>query len=437
MSRIRNIRYLYLSIFLSPLISLNPILTKVPWKYKKPLLIAVITIFGALLTQRTDSDGTRHLKRVYEYYDGLSFSDYVYGSYRILNFDPLYETNDDIYIHTVSYIAGGILRMPSLFFALVAFVFAFFYINAMEKVFFYKNIQINNLLIFFVTTLVITINFVDNMDSVRMWTGAWVMFYGAFRYTETYKKKYIILLACSIIFHASYIVVAIPAFIIVFTRNFNKKILIALYITSFLISFNPTEIIQNLNSNALGASKVEAYYKDENDIRNSEEILAKEQEKIDSQNFYKKYGKLHSINFGTNFFIISFILMGWFSFKYMTNLEYQLFSLGILMMTWGNLGSFIYAFYNRSVAISGIFIVISVGIFFLRGQYVLLKNNLTAMLLIWICVLTFFPFLIFKVANTIQYCSMGNLLLPIIPFMFNDLNFSIRDILGFIIFNEH
>ena len=48
------------------------------------------------------------------------------------------------------------------------------------------------------------------LNSIRMWTGMWVFFYGTYSYAITKKKKFLAVILFSIVVHFSYVIVLIP-----------------------------------------------------------------------------------------------------------------------------------------------------------------------------------------------------------------------------------
>src|SRR5690554_104344 len=109
--------YNFLFMFISPALSLiHGLRSNYTPKFKRQLMIVFITIYGSIITLSESNDGTIHLQNVYNNYVDLSFVDFLSGIMDILLFIDNPHTNDDLYIHFVSYLTGGVLGMPGLFF---------------------------------------------------------------------------------------------------------------------------------------------------------------------------------------------------------------------------------------------------------------------------------------------------------------------------------
>jgi hypothetical protein len=423
--------YFFIS-FISPISSLFIAIKTLSGWQKKYILILLVTIFGSNMVLNESSDSFHHQYSVYTYYYGLSFGEYLYGVERILTFDRLKETNEDIYIHTLSYISGGFLGIPKLFFTMVAFGFGFFFISGLEKVFKYRSFYSNSFFYFFVIVLFVSILFVDNMQTVRTWTGAWVLFNGVFGFIESRKGKYLILIALTPMIHFAYLLMAIPALAIFFLRYIESRILIIIYFLSFMFTLiSPQVILSRLSSFDLGERKVNSYYKNPDELDSVSDFSV-----LDERNWYTKYGKVLSKNYGCQSLIISFFLLGFFSKEKMTNLEFNLFSLGILFVIWANIFSFIPAVNNRTMANAVLYICASVTLFFIRGAFQFEKGRFLVFnqnTLMAISLIIFLPHFFYRLSNTLQFASIGNLFFPFLYWISPESNMSIREFIGLFI----
>lgn len=422
----------FLTMLISPLLSLYITIKGVKGGYKKWLLVLLVTIFGSNFIVIESGDTFRHIQPVYEYYYGLSSKEYFHGVKQIISLDPLPQTNDDLYIHTLSFFCGSILRAPQLFLTIVAFIYGFFYVSGLLRVYKYKTFHKRSVLLISISLLFISILFIDSMQTVRTWTGAWVLFNGIFGYLESGKKKYLILILITPAIHIAYLVMAVPAVGVFFQKFFDPKILLVLYVLSFgMIGFNSQTIVGQLNSNEVGASKVNAYYQDPNGINanNSREIN-------DQKNWYAKYGKRKSKRYGCNALILTFALLGLFSKRKMNRLEFNLFAIGILFMIWSNLFHFIPAVSGRTMGNAVIYITAAVALFFFRGAFYRVNNKgfLNKNLLLASSLAFFIPHFIYRASNTIAYASAGNVAFPVLYWIYPEANFSIRELLGWLLY---
>src|SRR5690606_34836355 len=121
-------------------------------------------------------------------------------------------------------------------------------------------------------------------QTVRTWTGLWVLFNGVYGYYETQRWRYLFLMLAAPLFHVAYFVIAIPAFIAVLCKWVDLRIFATIYVFSFFLQIDSNVIIQQLESTELGRQKVAGYYRENpEDYRNPLDET--------SANWYKMYGK--------------------------------------------------------------------------------------------------------------------------------------------------
>ena len=411
---------------LFPLLGLYYSIFKLNWRQKKWVLIIFITIFGSIMQFPENSDAETHKENVYSHYVGLSKHKFFNELKHIITLDPLPQSNDDVYIHVISYLTGSILNWPSLFFIIVSFIFGYFYINALSKILKWnKNVKIQIISILLILLFIIYRG-IDSMQSIRSWTGAWVLFNGVVGYFQTKQKKYWLFILSSPLIHAAYFLMAIPAYLIVlFNNKIPFKIIIFFYFASFLITIPSEPIIQQLNRTELGQNKVRSYYTEN---KNQNEIEMQE------GNWYVKYGKKKALHWGSNFMAFTLILFGFYE-KKMTRLEAGLFSTGLLMAIFANLGDFFYAFYNRTMINSGLYILATTILLTTRGQLFnkTSGNLILKKIMIWISILIFIPKIVYTIANLLYYTSIYIFAFPFIGWIDSDLNVSIREVISLLI----
>jgi hypothetical protein len=408
---------------ISPVIGLYFSIKDLTWRQLKWPLIIFVTWFGATINLPESADSFRHQQMVENYYVDFTFSDFLDRSVRILNLSPAEDTNDDMYIHIISYISGGIIGVPRLFFAIVAFVFSYFYITALSKILVWDAEVKKTLLFYGIIVMFIIYRGIDNMQTVRTWTGAWILFNGVFGYHQTKKIKYLFLILLAPMVHSAFLLMALPAFIVIFVRWLPPYFFIVFYIISFFISVSPTGILDQISESDLGKSKVDAYYRE-----NPDDYAIKDYSKV---NWYAEYGKTKSLHWGTQILIVSIFLAGLFSKRKMTDLQFGLFATGVLTAVFANLVSFIPALHSRSLIVAGLFVLATVVLMLTRANLFVppitaktrfLKFNL------WVSLVVFFPYFVYSLSNFLQFGSIFLFVFPfLIFFSFEDLNISIRE----------
>lgn len=419
--------YSCLFMFVSPAISLfHGLKGNFGAEFKRKLLIVFVTIYGSIITISESNDGFRHLENVYVHYVNLSFIDFFSEIFDILSFSDNPSINDDLYIHVVSYITGGILGMPQLFFVIVAFVYAYFFSGSIFRLIkVTKGIKYSWLVYGFIGIFILWKN-IEGINTVRTWTGLWVLFYACLSYYQTGKKKYLFLMFSPPLIHIGYFIMAIPAWTVLLLKV-RHKLFVVLFIASFSTSvLNPQRmLLTQLEKTEVGQNKIRGYYVEERATTN--ELL----DIYVKNTWYKTLYGLGVQNTGIN--ILAFIIISLGFYKKMNYVEVHLFSIGILTKALSNLTWFLTAVSNRSGLIAGIFILASIVLFLIRINNLKLSFERYKLYnsLMSICFLLFIPFIVYKIADMIYFISVYILAFPFIPWFTNTMNYSIRELLGF------
>lgn len=421
-----SLKYNTLLILISPALGLYHAVRGLGWQSRRWSLILLVTLFGATMYIPEEADASRFQQNVYDHYLNLSFNQWSYELYKTLMFSPEPGTKGDVYIHILSYLAGAVLGLPGIFFTLVSFIFGYFYINGLYKVFRGEYKIKITFLFLFLSIIFIIFNGVDSLQTVRTWTGAWVLFNGVLGFHQTGKKKYLLLMLAAPLFHVAYFAMALPAYAVIFIKKLSPKFFILAFFISFFITINPEGIIKQLQTTDIGADKVQGYYRPDDDA--SLDMMQQ-----NNKNWYTTYGKGPSRYWGTNALAFCLILFGLFSKRKMTSLEIGLFSTGLLMITFANLMDFIDAVYNRTMVNAGVYILATVVLLLIRGE--LLKAKGTQLffrkLMLWISVGIFIPQIVYTLANMLQFTSIFMVATPFMRWFFGEGNISLREFIRF------
>ena len=95
-------------------------------RFKHWALTLFVTMYGATITIAFDPlgegpDGVRHLLHLHTHYVGLSFEQFMSELSSIVTFRSSAAPSSDVFKHVLSYVVGGVLGLPWLFFPIVAF----------------------------------------------------------------------------------------------------------------------------------------------------------------------------------------------------------------------------------------------------------------------------------------------------------------------------
>lgn len=391
---------------------------------KKWVLIIFITFYGSVINIGAGSDGLVHLTNVYVLYTDVDFFSFLRGSINILFLSSNEFGKDDLYIHFVSFLCGSVLGIPRLFFVIISFVYAYFYINSLFRIIKIRPELHYSKIFFAFLTLFVLWKGIEGINTVRTWTGLWVLFYGFLRYYESKKWKYLLLIFVTPLIHIGYYVMVLPVLIVILfgTRH-------VVYSVLFFLSFgfnilNPSFVTRSLSKSELGESKVQGYYVEEN-------LSVGDKFKYTQGlggNLYKSYSKA-----GIQFYMISFlasllIVRGYYPTK-MTFVENHLFSVGLLMKVLSSSSWYISALTNRSATISVIFVLAAFISMVSRGGLIgreFKKSQIDGYLL-FLSLIGLLPFFLLKLSELLDFFSLFILSTPFLVWIFSDANLSIKN----------
>ena len=418
--------------FISPAISLiHGLRGNFSPEFKRRLLIVFITIYGSIITFADNQDGVDHWRRVYSHYSDLSFTKFVSEIGDILAFRINPDINQDLYIHVLSYFTGTILGLPGLFFVFVSFIYAYFFAGSMIKIFYLTRKKIKYSWAFYgLATVFILWKSLDGINSVRTWTGGWILFYACLNYYQTKKIKYIFLMFVPPLVHVAYFIMAIPAWIVM-VLGVKRKLYIVIFALSFVTTLiNPQTFTRELQKTEVGVNKTTAYGVDQK--RTTAEAI--EIGKSKSMPFYKTLILVGLQRWAISFLAVILIIFTVYK-NGMTPLESALFSIGLLTQALSNSTWFLGALSGRSAILSGIFILAST-VLLLKREYlqdINIEKHKALKFFLNIVFIMLIPFIIWSLSITLYFVSIYLIGFPFIPWFTDTMNYSIREFLVFLL----
>lgn len=398
---------------------------------KKWSLILFVTFVGSVITIEPafrGADGAKLWLKVYTTYSWMDFGLFMDGLWGILVFDPPDYAQGDVYIHVLSYLLGGMLDLPGLFFVVVAFVYGYFFSSSIFKIFSYLPKGKLPILFYGFAVVFIFWKNVEAFQAVRTWTGMWILFYGVLSYFEKKEKKYLLVMSLPPLFHFSFFIMMIPAWIVVlFKVPHRYRIFALVFFMSFLFTASHGFIDRHLSVNPLGEGRVSAYSVE--DVEEHYSIA-----KYQQSTWYLQLKKLGVQTWARDVLIFTVILTGIY-FTRMSLLERNMFSVGILTVSLSNVGILLYALHNRAGEIGGLFVLGAFVLFLIREirEHRNLRFNSIQWPLFWFSFVLLTPFLIYKAATLIYFVSLFVLVFPFVPWFYPDMNISIREFLGLVL----
>ncbi len=421
----RGLFFNFLTMLISPVVGLIPAFSRnYDTRLRKWTIILFITFFGSVLVIGEGSDAGTHLGRVKKYYLDLSLTEFVSGARDIVLFIPNENIQDDLYIHIISFVSGSLFGLPWLFFIIACFIYGYFYTSSLFKLINFRPDLKYTYTFYFLLFILIIWRGIENVGSIRTWTGLMVLFYGVIGYYTERKLKYIILICLTPYIHFSYFIMALPT-VFVLLVGFRARLYILLYIISFFTNFlNPEVATEQAEGNEIAESKVAGYYVDE------QEGLTEKYSKNSKigATWYRAFSKSGLHNWGI--YILSFIIIVWGYFPdKMTRLENGLFSIGLLTKVLSSSTWFIYALTNRSSFIAGIFILAAFFLMAQRGAFIN-KNPVSEIyqkFFFHIALLLFVPFIVERLSDLFGFFSFFLLSTPFLVWFSGDVNVSLKD----------
>ncbi|MGB8492380.1 MAG: EpsG family protein, partial [Bacteroidales bacterium] len=192
------------------------------------------------------------------------------------------ESKVDIIEPLVSFIVSRFTSNYSIYFAVWAGIFGFFYLKSVNLLYFHnqENHGWNTtiLMVFFIMIIPVT-----SISGIRMWTAAWIFFFGAYHVIVHRDPRYFLIAILSCLLHWSYLSVNILLLIYYLAGNRNL-IYLPLALASFVVPQLITPFLRAISLRMGGAyqKRFEGY--------SSEEYLLVQQESAQQSAWFLKIG---------------------------------------------------------------------------------------------------------------------------------------------------
>lgn len=381
-------------------------------------------LYGSTIYLTEAHDGYRHLQAVSDYYIGLSFEQFVIDLWNILTFQINESGTKDLYRHLLSFLVGTILQAPWLYFPIVAFVYGWFFSGAILIVLRnFKLSKANYIVVGFVAVFLLTRN-LEGINTVRTWTGMWILIYAALQYFETREKKYLVLLALPPFIHVAYFLMALPAYAYFILGN-RDTLYAALFVLSSITTFvSPGDITNQLERTELGAQSVQSYFIDERPNALAE-IESRQGEGL---RWYRVLQEAKIERWALNVLLYALIGSG-ASLFLIKGTARRIFNIGLLTLVLSNSTWFLFAVSNRTALIGMVCVLAGFLMARLDPTTGWRFGQLPAVykLGVHLSLLMFLPFLIYSGSHFIDYVSFFLIAAPFIVWWDDSLNMSIKE----------
>jgi hypothetical protein len=424
--------YLILLFLLSPFLGLMTLLKSKSEKFLTFFGIFFFGLLGSVFVYVEGTDGHSHLENAKTLYLDMSLGEFLVKTFEILTFSST-EGSTDLYLHVISFVSSSVLSIPELIHVFSGFVLGYFFTKSVLLIL-KNNLKTKKsyILIGFIVLLLL-IQSIGALNSIRMWTGMWVLFYGIYSWSLTKERKYIFVILFSVLVHFSYVVIIIPIMGSYLLRK-RKTILIFLYIVSFTASLSfsyfsayipESDLLENKQKyNVIDSNKKAERFQKDNEIA---------QEKRSSLNFYKAFGQTIYVNYSIVGLSI-ILLFFYFNKKIDANLNF-LVTVGIGLYTFANFVAFSPSLQGRTKTIASLFILaaaihlqLTLKKYYLNMRKKRLLNSGLVLFLI-----SAIPMALFQISDIFYNISFFFLLFPQISWFLGDADLSIRAAIGILI----
>jgi hypothetical protein len=289
------------------------------------------------------------------------------------------DTTVDIIEPLISFIVSRFTSHYGVYFAVWAAIFGFFYVKSINLLHdrYQENPGWNSMIMmaFFVMVLPIT-----SISGVRMWTAAWIFFYGAYHVVLYRDPKYFILTLSASLLHWSFFSANAILLIYFFVGNRNI-IYLPLAIASFVIPQLIAPLLQSISLRLGGA------YQNRYEGYSSEGYIMSQHESSAENVWFIQIG--NDLIFYYLLFAIIFIQLRHRSLIKEKD-ETNLFSFLLLFLAFVNFGKSIPSFGGRFQILFFLFATLYIFLYYLK----LPGNKITLLTLVGL-----FPMLLFAAIN--------------------------------------
>jgi hypothetical protein len=361
----------------------------------------------------------------------MSISEFLSQSYDILTFNAG-EGTTDFYLHILSFIAGSVFNIPELLHVLAGLVLGYFYTKSVLLIIEDNLQQKKNYILMGLIVLLLLIKSISALNSIRMWTGMWVLFYGTYGWAKTKNIKYFIAILFSMIVHFSYVVIIIPVAISYLIRE-RKRLLVLIYIISFFTSFGFSYFESFVPKSELFETKQEQYAIDSEEKAERFEKRYEDAKVVNSnKSFYKASGQENYVNYS----IVGLtILMLFFYLKKESDKNFMfLISVGAGLYAFSNVVAFSPSLQGRTKVIASTFLLAAaIQLYYTLYRYRLSINARKRFDFGLICfLLSSITMVLYQISFILQGFSFFLLMFPELSWLLGDNDFSLRKALDFL-----
>ena len=235
-----------------------------PWSSSSRTIIFLwFVVFGMCFTPTNkDADSWRYA----EEFKVESRASSAQFHQQISDYFNNYQTTStkDIYIVAMTFFVSRFTGNPHVFFMMLAFVFAFFYVKSMKFITPVFTEKYEKSVVHLLFLLFCLSNPMFNINGVRFWTAAWISVFVLFQVLVNKKYLYLLLAPATILVHASF-VIFVALLGIYFLAGYLDRVWRIIFIISlFFAAFSvvPSFHLTGIPLPVFFESEIEAYASD-------------------------------------------------------------------------------------------------------------------------------------------------------------------------------
>ncbi|PHN01490.1 EpsG family protein [Flavilitoribacter nigricans] len=320
-------------LFISPVLGFLGSLRKINTRYGKYILILFFGIYGATMLFPVGTDGYRHASNIANHYYGLGLGEFLKETKAIFLFRPEPETNDDFFLHFISYIASFFSSSAAGLYAIAGLIYGYFFVNGINKVYSLIRGKWDLVLLLLFLIFLFWKSF-EGINTIRNHTGGWIFFNGAFSYFQTKDRKYILLILLAPVVHFGYFILTIPFYLIAIFGNW-PKIYLLVFLSSFFLTPDINTIERYAKTTELGREKFNSYVKDDAYLEARSSKAGRQNKSFHVEYYFKGIKLLIQL-----LFIYAVIFFGYLKRKNHDYFLSSLASLALLLIAGANLSTF-------------------------------------------------------------------------------------------------
>jgi hypothetical protein len=238
---VTNSKYYLILFLIWPFLALISAISNYSQKESKKVIYLFMIYYGlTFIIAAVDTDSAGYARELKDN-AALPFSDF----FKIVGGIYATDTSVDIVEPFISFVVSRFTDDPSLLFAVYAAVFGFFYLKSINLIYdrYWENPGWNAVIHLAFFTVIIPIT---SIDGGRMWTAAWIFFYGAYHVILYRDPRYLLIALASSFVHWSFLSANV-VLIIYFLAGNRNIIYLPIAFASFVLPSLITPVFQSIS----------------------------------------------------------------------------------------------------------------------------------------------------------------------------------------------